>query len=588
MSIRVPTAPTRAADGTLYVEDWRDGVDQVYSRDPGVPPGGSLRRLTGFEDGVDGYWLSPDDATIVVAAAVGGSEQTDLYRLEPVSGEIEPLLADPDVYYRFGCWLRDGSGFIFAANDERPSDFHLYRFDLEARVATKLLGREGSWSAVDATSDGRVLVGRYTSASRADAYELDTSAGLLRSLNRGEGAYNRALGYLPGEEHVALVSDAVGGVRRLYIRAFEDGAFSRPLPELQHSNVEGGAINPERTLAAVLHNEDGYRSMRLLRLPSLESVTLPSIERGLVGRVSIRGPIVTWTNTTARDPGRTWTWNADTGGEPVALTAVDDRGIDLDRFPLPRLVAYRSFDGLEVPAFLHLPPEHVVGTSIPFVVHFHGGPESQHRPRFDRFVQYLLSRGFGVLQPNVRGSTGYGREYHMMDNYRNREASVRDGVEAARWLVAERYAEAGHIAAYGRSYGGFMAVAAVIADPHTFGASVEIVGIVNFETFLAQTGAYRRALREVEYGPLSDPQFLRSVSPIHRIDEIHVPMLIAHGLNDPRVPVGEAMQLAVGLQKRGADPELVFFPDEGHRIAKLENRVLLYERVVRFLERTIR
>src|SRR5690606_1621838 len=145
----------------------------------------------------------------------------------------------------------------------------------------------------------------------------------------------------------------------------------------------------------------------------------------------------------------------------------------------------------------------------------------------------------------------------------------------------------GRVAAYGGSYGGFMASAVIIEGSDVFGASINVVGIVNFITFLEQTKDYRRKLREAEYGPLSDPEFLASISPLNRIDEIKCPMLIAHGLNDPRVPVGEAMQLAVGLQKRGYDPELLFFPDEGHGFAKLENRLLFAKRMVKFLQRTI-
>ena len=169
----------------------------------------------------------------------------------------------------------------------------------------------------------------------------------------------------------------------------------------------------------------------------------------------------------------------------------------------------------------------------------------------------------------------------------NRWSSVKDGVEAARWLVKQGFAEAKKIAAYGGSYGGFMSVATTIEGKDVIGASVDVVGIVNMKTFLEQTKGYRRKLREAEYGPLTDPEFLASISPITRANEIQVPMLIAHGLNDPRVPVGEAMQLAVNLQSRGFDPELIFCPDEGHGFQKLANRTLFAERMVRFLQRTI-
>jgi dipeptidyl aminopeptidase/acylaminoacyl peptidase len=212
-------------------------------------------------------------------------------------------------------------------------------------------------------------------------------------------------------------------------------------------------------------------------------------------------------------------------------------------------------------------------------------------------MQYLVSRGFGVMLPNVRGSTGYGREFHMLDDYRKRWDSVRDGVEAAEWLVREGYAKPGRIAAYGGSYGGFMSVACIVEDQERvdagrraqrlFGACVDIVGIVNLQTFLERTSGYRRKLREVEYGPLTDPEFLRSVSSIHRVDKIQVPVFIAHGFNDPRVPVEEAMQLAAALREKGRAPRMFVAPDEGHGFAKLDNRIYFGERMVQFLQETI-
>jgi dipeptidyl aminopeptidase/acylaminoacyl peptidase len=230
-------------------------------------------------------------------------------------------------------------------------------------------------------------------------------------------------------------------------------------------------------------------------------------------------------------------------------------------------------------------------------VHYHGGPEDQHRPRFNATVQHLLSRGYGVLQPNVRGSTGYGREYHMLDNYKQRWDSVKDGVAAAEWLVKSGYATPGRIAAYGGSYGGFMSVATVVEDQERvergeraerlFGACVDVVGIVNMKTFLEKTSGYRRKLREVEYGPLADAEFLATISSIHRADKIRIPVFIAHGFNDPRVPVQEAMQLAAALKESGRAPRLFIAPDEGHGFQKLENRVYFGERMAAFLDETI-
>ena len=589
MRIRVAGMPHLAPDGTLYVRDWPEGINQLFRRAAEQPIDAQMERLTSFEDGLSSYAVSPDGRRIVLAASAGGSEQDDLHLMDARTGNIETLFAHPRIVYGFQVWLKDSSGFIFTANEESRTDFHVYHYDIASGERRKLLSREGYWLASDITADAsRLLVGRYISASHAEVHELDIASGELTSLMLAESpAFHAGAGYLPGERDVAIISDHEDGMRRLYVRSLTDGAARRPLPSFDRFEVEGWATSHDRSNVAVTVNDDGYASVFVFTLPDFTPVHLPEIERGIVGDAQLQGKRLVFTLNNAQSPGVTYAVDLGSRGQPKPLTVADTQDIDLSAFPLPRLIRYRSFDGLEIPAFLYLPPGAEPGRPIPFVANYHGGPESQFRPRFTALVQYLLANGYGVIQPNVRGSTGYGREFHMMDNYRNRWDSVKDGVEAARWLVEQGYARRGGIAAYGGSYGGFMSVATVIEDPEVFGASINVVGIVNFITFLEQTGEYRRALREAEYGPLGDPEFLASISPINRIDEIRVPMLIAHGLNDPRVPVGEAMQLAVGLQQRGFDPELLFFPDEGHGFAKLDNRLLFAERMVRFLDRTI-
>lgn len=593
LKIRAPNSPTIAPDGTLYVRDWPDGIQHLYSRAPNTAANAPFKRLTTnqqFKDGITSYSLSPDGKHIVISAGIGGNEQFNLYHLDTATGEIKGLLVDPAVVFNFGTWLRDSLGFLYTANDESAADFHIYRYDLLDGKKTKLLAKTGNWSAVDVSADGkRALVNEYLSISHSNGYELDCATSNLTKLNVGpDGTANAVQGYLPGDKAVTLVSDGEEGILRLFTRTLPDGKPSKPLADLDKFDIEGGAINTERTLAAITYNEGGYASMRVVELPSFTTVAIPGVEKGIVASVGIQGKTLWWTMSNARTPGVAYSYTLGSGAKaPMALTVADTQGIDLSTFPLPELITYKSFDGLEIPAFIFTPPGFKKGTPIPFVANFHGGPEGQSRPNFTALTQFLLSRGYGVIMPNVRGSTGYGREFHMLDNYEKRWDSVKDGAEAARWLVKNGYAEAGRIAAYGGSYGGFMSVATVIEGSDVFGASIDVVGIVNFKTFLEQTKDYRRKLREVEYGPLTDPEFLASISPLNRIDEIKVPMMIAHGLNDPRVPVGEAMQLAVGLQQRGYDPELVFCPDEGHGFAKLSNRLLFSDRMVKFLDSTI-
>lgn len=594
MRIRTPGSATIAADGSMYVRDWPDGVWQLY-RVPADQVGKSSagQKLTDFRDGLSGYSLSPDGRTVLLFHAVGGNENTQISMLKPEGG-TKPLVENPKAQFAVNLWLDDSSGFVYTGNDTSASDFYIYRYDLADGKVTQLLGKEGSWSAGDVTKDTkRYLVAQYRSISDSSVYELDAAGGKLTELSvkpREGTSSNDIVGYLPGEESVLLLTDADADLKRLVVKDLSTGAVSEPIKELSGFELDGAAIDHERRRLVVAVNRDGYGELAMYELPSFKRMPLPEIPKGVVSIGDMRDGRLSWTLNNAQVPGLTYTIDR-TGGEPRQITFADTQGIDLSKFPLPRLVRYTSFDGLEIPAFLWTPPGYKEGTPIPFVVNYHGGPEGQHRPTFSALTQYLLSRGYGVMQPNVRGSTGYGRKFHMMDDYKKRWDSVKDGVEAARWLVKNNYAAAGRIAAYGGSYGGFMSVAVVVEDgaskEHVFGASVDVVGIVNMKTFLEQTSGYRRKLREVEYGPLTDPEFLASVSSINRIDDIKVPMMIAHGLNDPRVPVGEAMQLAVGLQQRGFDPELVFCPDEGHGFQKLSNRLLFAERMAKFLDRTI-
>lgn len=616
LKIRTPSSATVAPDGTLYIRDWPDGVWQLYrvtpAKDaragsaPDYAPGRAVfTKLTEYKDGLSGYSMSPDGSRIVLSHAPGGNENFQLSLLDPGTGAISPLLADPKARHTLLEWLDDSSGFIYSSNAESAEDFYLYKWEFASGRSTRILAEKGSWGCDDVREDGsRLLVGKFTSASDTQMFELDAASGKLSEITlRAEGtAANDAVGYLPGERAALMVSDHVGGAQRLYIKDLETGSVTSAIPALDRSEIDSASFSLEKDVLAVVTNEDGYGVLHLFTVPDFKPLPAPAMERGVVGAGRIRDRQLVWSLSNARTPGESYRTAIPAAGAAPApsqrLTHADTQGIDLARFPLPELVKYKSFDGTEIPAFVFFPPgyDSRKPRPIPFICQYHGGPESQHRPSFNAQNQYFLSRGFGIIMPNVRGSTGYGRAFHMMDDYKGRWASVQDGVAAARLLVDRGWSAPGRITTYGGSYGGFMSVACLVEDaesarktgaPPLFGAGVDVVGIVNFRTFLEKTSGYRRKLREAEYGPLADSEFLDSVSPLLRAESIGVPMLIGHGANDPRVPLNEAIQLAVALMNRGVPVEQVYFPDEGHGFAKLENRLLFGRRCADFLDRTI-
>jgi dipeptidyl aminopeptidase/acylaminoacyl peptidase len=247
-------------------------------------------------------------------------------------------------------------------------------------------------------------------------------------------------------------------------------------------------------------------------------------------------------------------------------------------------VRFAAYDGLELSGWLYGP--HGASGPGPIVLSFHGGPEGQERPAFNPTYQYFLSRGYAVLAPNVRGSTGFGKTYTHLDDVKLREDSVKDLAAAVEWLKTSGGADARRVAVMGGSYGGYMTLAAITLYPDLWAAAIEMYGISNFETNLRNTSGYRRRQREREYGTLAgDLEFLRSVSPIYKVNRIKAPLLVFQGKNDPRVPYTESEQIVKALRDRNAPVEYTLFDDEGHGFVKLTNRLVVYPKIVDFLER---
>ncbi len=586
IKIKWPGSGEMAPDGRFYYVFNPDGIHQLFRAGP-EGPSEAAKQLTHFEDGIGGYALSDDGKHIAITAATGGSEQNDLYLLDTANDKLVDLFIDPKIVYGSPVWRRDSKAFAFRANADSPTDFHVYLYDLSAQSHRRVFEGKGHHYPVDFSRDGtRLLVGRYNSASFSQIFEVELDTQKSREITpAGEEWAFFAVGYDATDERILVSTNYQGDLKTLHRIELGTGDVAPILPDLANFAVDGADFNVDRTVLAVIINQDGYSKLHLFGASDLKPLPMPQIPEGIVGNVGFSGSKLLYSLNNANTAGIIYAWDMNAPDEaPKALTKAQTQGIDLGQFRLPELVHYSSFDGMKIPAFVYLPADYKKGQKIPFLVQYHGGPEGQYRPRFNKSFQYFLARGFGIIAPNVRGSSGYGKAYIEADNYKNRYKSVSDGVWAVKYVIEQGYTDAQMVGAWGGSYGGFMVMAVITEAPELFGAACNVVGICNIQTFLEQTKAYRRHLREAEYGPLSDPEFLRSISPIYNIDKIRTPLMLAHGLNDPRVPIGEALQVAVALISRGMDVEQLYFPDEGHGFRKEANQLLYYKHLADFFE----
>jgi dipeptidyl aminopeptidase/acylaminoacyl peptidase len=219
------------------------------------------------------------------------------------------------------------------------------------------------------------------------------------------------------------------------------------------------------------------------------------------------------------------------------------------------------------------------------VLSFHGGPEAQERPSFNRTYEALLSRGIAVFAPNVRGSSGFGKTFVHLDDRELRFDGVRDIAACVDHIVQIGIADPKRIGITGASYGGYMTMAGITEFPERFAAAVCVCGIVNFRTFFQKTEPWMAAVSKSEYGDPDDGDLLDRLSPIHRMDRVRTPTLVLHGANDTNCPVVEAEQMVDEIGRRGVPVELVLFPDEGHGFLKTANRVRAAVETVRWFER---
>jgi dipeptidyl aminopeptidase/acylaminoacyl peptidase len=359
--------------------------------------------------------------------------------------------------------------------------------------------------------------------------------------------------------------------------------------------VEWISVAPDRRTLAYAVNEDGFSRVYALEAGRREPRALPNVPAGVNGEARFRPGAkarefaITVAN--AASPGDVYVCDLATD-RCVRWTFSETGGLPADAFRFPQLVRYPAGHGPgpgggQVPAWLYRPDSAAFPGPRPVLIQIHGGPEQQARPGFDPFLQFLAGRmGIAVIQPNVRGSSGYGKTWLKADDGYARMGSVRVIGALLDWIKTAPGLDASRAAVAGRSYGGFMSLSTLVEYGPRLKAGISAVGISHFPTFLKKTSGYRRDLRRAEYGDERDPRmaaFLDSISPLTRADRIRTPLLLCHGRNDPRVPYGESERIFAALKARKVTAWFLTFADEGHGVRDQDNQLALWRVQAEFL-----
>ena len=555
-------------------------------------PLGARTQLTFFDEPVQGASFDPKDGSyFVFARDVGGNEFSQLYRYDVATGQVS-LLTDGGRSQNGGVtWNRAGDRIAYGSTRRNGADRDLYVMDpanpSSNRRVLEVSG--GGWSVLDWSPDDRqLLVIQYISVNQSYLWLVDAGTGAKTALIPPDAdtvAYGGAEFSADGRG-VYLTSDKGGEFQQLGY--FDLG--SKTLTQLTRAipwDVDEFDVSPDGRLVAFVTNEAGISKVYLLDAATKRARPVPGLPIGILFglRWHRNGHDLGFTLGTARSPGDAYSIDVRTG-TLTRWTESELGGMIAAELPEPTLIRWSASDGREITGFLYRPPARFTGPR-PVIISIHGGPEGQSRPGFlgrDNF--FLIELGAAVIQPNVRGSTGYGKTFVKLDNGMKRMDAVADIGALLDWIARQPELDAAHVMVTGGSYGGFMTLAVATTYNDRIACALDVVGISNFNTFLKNTESYRRDLRRVEYGDERDSAmaaYFERTAPLNNAGRITKPLFVIQGLNDPRVPHTEAEQMVARVKQNGSPVWFLMANDEGHGFRKKGNRDYQFYATVLFV-----
>ncbi len=553
-------------------------------------PGGARTQLTFFPDRVAGAQFQPHKGTyFIFKKDVGGGEWFQYYRYDLANGAVT-LLTDGKSRNMGAVWSNAGDRIAYASTRRTRGDLDFYTMNPADKTTDKLLveNQGGGWQIDDWSPDDKTLLATNgISINESSLWLVDVATGKKTQITpEGKVSWD-AIGFSADGKGIYVTTDRDGEFHRI---AHMDLA-TKQLKYLTDDKfeVEGARLSYDRKQIAYLLNENGMSTLHVIEVASGKQRALPKLPVGVFGGLQWHenNHDLAFTVISAHTPNDAYSIDL-TSNRVDRWTYSETGGLNAATFVEPELIKWKAADGLEVTGWLYRPDGKKFPGKRPVIVNIHGGPEGQSRPGFLGRTNYFLDEmGVAVVFPNVRGSTGFGKTYSMMDNGFKREGSYEDIKSLLQWIKQDPNLDGNKILITGGSYGGHMTLAVATRYNDMICCSIDVVGMSNLVTFLEHTEAYRRDLRRVEYGDERDPKmraYLEQIAPMNHVNAITKPMFVVQGANDPRVPKSEADQIVAALKQQQTPVWYLIGKDEGHGFAKKKNQDFQFDATILFLQ----
>lgn len=582
--VRSPRGAALSAEGThiAWISDIT-GSPQIWT----MPVSGGFPDQLTYGSGVD--WLEPGPSGHwLYGADTDGDERVGMHLLS-IDGNKERTIVEKSPAFRsFGAWSRDRRRFAYSSTERNGTDFDIYVTDVETGQSRRVYDGKGGFYAVAWQPGGDLIAVSETRGGGNNLHLLNAAAGKLTTVFEPKTiAEYSSIAWKPDGSGFYLSTNQSSDYHEI---AFYDVGRGR-LQTIIKPGFDIGqiALSPDGRYLVWTTIETGFSRLRARDLSTGHDIPVPKLPSGTMS-VQFAGerPMLLISANSPTTAGEVLSW--DLSAKDVAarvLVPTDAPGLDLSQMVVPEPVRFAARDGAPLTGLLYLPTTSPDGRKPPVFMRIHGGPSAYATPSFSADIQYYVARGIAVLDFNYRGSTGQGKTFEQLNDREKKVDEVGDLADAAEWLRKSGQVDGTRIAVGGGSYGGYLTNQALGTYPDMFVAGVSIVGVSDWVTALEQASPGLKAADKLEFGDIADPKvraFFAKLSPINNVAKITTPMLVMHGANDPRDPVAESDRLVEGIRASGGTVTYLRFPDEGHGIARLANRVHGYRRIAAFLE----
>jgi len=579
----------------ILINSKLSGIYNAYEIDIATATKTQLTSST--SNAVFGRSYFPEDERIIFTSDQEGNEISHIY-LREENGSITDLTPDSLAKSNFSGWNHSRTKFYVSSNKRDPKYFDLYKTTISSKSNSETdvfhsdmvyQNDEGYNVSSISTNERYFALSKSITTNRTEMYLLDSESGETINLSLTDTTANYNAQYFDLED-TKLYYLTNEGNEFMYLKSYDLKSGEHNTEIKEDWDIAYAYLSQNGKYKVVGINADAKTVIKVINQNDGSLIELPGIPDGEISSVNISDSenLMSFYVSSSKSSSNLFVYNFKSK-ELKQLTDTMNPEINQDDLVDGKVIRFKSFDGMEIPAILYTPKGLAEGEKVPALLQIHGGPGGQTRLNYTDRIQYFVNHGYTILAVNNRGSSGYGKTFYAADDLKHGDEDLRDCIESKKYLASLGYVDMNKVGIMGGSYGGYMVMAALAFAPEEFALGVNYFGVTNWLRTLKSIPPWWESFRQALYtelgNPYTDSLALYNKSPLFFANQITKPFIVLQGTNDPRVLKIESDEIVDNARANGVEVEYVLFDDEGHGFRKKENNITASKKVLEFLDR---